>query len=126
MSEISEYYDIINEQLEDRGFSYYYIAKKLNLGQNNGSVYFNNKTKTTPIRPNRNVTISLAFLFGFDILETNYLLEKGFLPKLNTSFKRDVLIKKGLKERLNLDEMNSILQENGFDDLKKEGKWYND
>lgn len=69
------------------------------------------------VRPGMDVLLRLAFVLEMNVEETQSLLKSGRCALLSSEFPRDVAIIYGLKNELNLGEMDTVLEQYGFDPL---------
>ena len=69
------------------------------------------------VRPGQDVLLRLAFVLEMNINETQELLKSGRCAMLTSDNKRDVAIIYGLKNELNLGEMDTVLEAYGLETL---------
>lgn len=97
--------DYIAEMCLARGEPREYAIRRAGIERSYGYQLFNGTRK-----PSRDKAIQLAFGFELDLQETQELLKVAMQSPLNPRIKRDAAILYGIMHRLEIDEVQKLLE----------------
>lgn len=98
--------------MEDKGISRKDVVHRLNLEESYGRKIFGGQRQ-----PTRKILIQCAFLLSLSLDETQRLLDIGQKARLYPRVRYDAAIIYGLEKNMNLDQINTFLEEVGEEPL---------